>query len=62
MHDLARLEDLPADYVDALTRQNLIPLWPTLLALLPPNRPNPQTKTTLWATLSLMVRSATASA
>src|SRR3984957_32665 len=49
MHDLGRLEDLPADYVDALTRQNLVPLWPTLLALLPPDKPRPLTKATLWS-------------
>jgi gentisate 1,2-dioxygenase len=49
MHDLGRLEDLPADYLEALTRQNLIPLWPTLLALLPPDKPRPQTQTTFWS-------------
>ncbi len=53
MHDLGRLEDLPADYVKALTRQNLVPLWPTLLALLPPDKPRPQTKATSWSYESL---------
>ena len=49
MHDLGRLEDLPADYVKALTRQNLVPLWPTLLALLPPDKPRAQTKPVFWS-------------
>jgi gentisate 1,2-dioxygenase len=49
MHDLGRLEDLPTDYVKALARQNLVPLWPTLLALLPPDRPRPQTKAAFWS-------------
>jgi gentisate 1,2-dioxygenase len=49
MHDLGRIEDLPADYVAALTEQNLVPLWPTLLALLPPNKPRPLTKAACWS-------------
>jgi gentisate 1,2-dioxygenase len=49
MHDLGRLEDLPADYLAALTEQNLVPLWPTLLALLPPDKPRPQTKAAVWS-------------
>jgi gentisate 1,2-dioxygenase len=49
MHDLGRLEDLPADYLKALSEQNLIPLWPTLLALLPPNKPRPHTKAAYWS-------------
>jgi gentisate 1,2-dioxygenase len=53
MHDLGRLEDLPSEYVSALTRQNLVPLWPTLLALLPPDKPRPQTRTTVWSYESL---------
>ena len=32
MNELGRLEDLPADYRAALTRQNLVPLWPSLRA------------------------------
>ena len=34
MNELGRLEDLPADYVEALKQQNLVPLWPSLRALL----------------------------
>ena len=49
MHDLGRIEDLPADYVTALTEQNVVPLWPTLLALLPPNKPRPQTQAVCWS-------------
>jgi gentisate 1,2-dioxygenase len=49
MHDLGRLEDLPEGYVQALTHLNLVPLWPSLQALLPPHRPRPTTKATLWS-------------
>src|SRR5256885_17010426 len=28
MQELGRLEDLPQDYRDELTRNNLVPLWP----------------------------------
>ena len=36
MEELGRLEDLPEDYRTALTAQNLVPLWPSLRAVLPP--------------------------
>ena len=49
MNELARLEDLPADYREALTRQNLVPLWPNLRAVLPPGKPRPRTRPTHWA-------------
>jgi len=48
MNTLGRLEDLPADYVNALQAQNLVPLWPSLRALLPPGTPRPQTRATHW--------------
>jgi gentisate 1,2-dioxygenase len=48
MHALGRLEDLPADYREALATQNLVPLWPSLRALLPPDRPQPKTRATHW--------------
>ncbi len=48
MDALGRLEDLPQDYRDALSAQNLVPLWPSLRALLPPHRPAAQTRATLW--------------
>ncbi|AKJ28700.1 cupin domain-containing protein [Caldimonas brevitalea] len=49
MSELGRLEDLPHDYVAKLKRQNLVPLWPSLRALLPPGRPRPQTRATQWS-------------
>ena len=49
MNDLGRLEDLPADYVSALAAQNLVPLWPNLRAVLPPDRPRPRTRATHWS-------------
>jgi gentisate 1,2-dioxygenase len=48
MSELGRLEDLPADYREALTRQNLVPLWPNLRAVLPPGKPAPKTRATHW--------------
>lgn len=49
MNDLGRLEDLPADYVEALRRLNLVPLWPSLRAVLPPGKPRPNTRPACWA-------------
>src|SRR6266478_1158208 len=49
MPELGRLEDLPADYRAALTRQNLVPLWPNLRAVLPPGKPRPKTRATHWS-------------
>jgi gentisate 1,2-dioxygenase len=48
MSELGRLEDLPADYVAALKEQNLVPLWPNLRAVLPPDKPRPNTRATHW--------------
>ena len=48
MQELGRLEDLPADYREALTQQNLVPLWPSLRAVLPPGKPQPRTRATAW--------------
>ena len=47
--ELGRLEDLPQDYRDALTARNLVPLWPSLRGVLPPNIPTRQTRATCWA-------------
>ena len=47
--DLGRLEDLPADYRSALSAQHLVPLWPSLRALLPPGVPRPRTQATHWS-------------
>ncbi len=49
MNELGRLEDLPADYREALTQQNLVPLWPSLRAVLPPGKPQPRTRATSWS-------------
>jgi gentisate 1,2-dioxygenase len=49
MNELGRLEDLPADYVAALRRQNLVPLWPSLRGVLPPGTPRPNTRATHWS-------------
>ena len=49
MNELGRLEDLPADYREALTQQNLVPLWPSLRAVLPPGKPQPRTRATAWS-------------
>ena len=46
MNELGRLEDLPADYREALTLHNLVPLWPNLRAVLPPGQPQPRTRAT----------------
>jgi gentisate 1,2-dioxygenase len=46
--ELARLEDLPSAYREALAKQNLVPLWPNLRAVLPPGKPIPKTKPTFW--------------
>ncbi len=51
--ELGRLEDLPADYVDALRALNLVPLWPSLRAVLPPDKPQPKTQATHWPYRSL---------
>jgi gentisate 1,2-dioxygenase len=48
MQELGRLEDLPEDYRSELTAQNLVPLWPSLRAVLPPGKPIPRTKATCW--------------
>src|ERR1035438_9769533 len=48
MSELGRLEDLPPDYVAALRAQNLVPLWPSLRAVLPPDKPQLRTHATHW--------------
>lgn len=49
MNDLGRLEDLPASYREQLTGHNLVPLWPSLRGVMPPEKPRPQTKPTMWS-------------
>jgi gentisate 1,2-dioxygenase len=46
---LGRLEDLPQSYRDELTALNLVPLWPSLRAVLPPGQPRPNTQPTFWS-------------
>jgi gentisate 1,2-dioxygenase len=53
MNDLGRIEELPAEYRAALTQQNLVPLWPSLRALLPAGQPRPATRATHWSYKSL---------
>lgn len=48
MNELGRLEDLPPDYVAALRAQNLVPLWPSLRGVLPPDKPILNTRATHW--------------
>lgn len=45
---LGRLEDLPQDYRDELKAHNLVPLWPSLRAVLPPEKPRPNTRAIHW--------------
>ncbi len=49
MRELGRLDDLPADYREALAQQNLVPLWPSLRAMLPPDKPQARTRATFWS-------------
>ena len=49
MHpELGRLEDLPPDYREDLSRLNLVPLWPSLRAVLPPGVPTRATQAVHW--------------
>ncbi|MFC3683773.1 cupin domain-containing protein [Hydrogenophaga luteola] len=47
-HPLGRLEDLPQDYRDDLKNLNLVPLWPSLRAVLPPKVPTRATQAVHW--------------
>ena len=48
MNSLGTLEELPADYLASLRSANLVPLWPSLRALLPPERPRTATLACRW--------------
>nr|WP_067297427.1 cupin domain-containing protein [Marinobacterium profundum] len=48
MHALGTLEELPQAYRDELTGQNLVPLWPNMRAVLPPNIPSRRTQALNW--------------
>jgi gentisate 1,2-dioxygenase len=45
---LGTLEELPAEYRQAMTAQNLVPLWPSMRAFLPYGAPRPRTLPTVW--------------
>jgi len=49
MQELGRLEDLPQSYRDDLTKLNLVPLWPSLRAVLPPKKPAASTRPVAWS-------------
>ena len=48
MEQLATLADLPTEYVDALEQKNLVPLWPSLRDVMPPETPRPRTQAICW--------------
>ena len=48
MQELGRIEDLPVEYREALNAQNLVPLWPSLRAVLPPGVPTRATQAVHW--------------
>jgi len=48
MKALGTLDELPGDYVAALSRANLVPLWPSLRSLLPPLAPRTSTLPSHW--------------
>ena len=49
MLELGRLDDLPEAYREALTARNLVPLWPSLRAVLPPGKPARRTRPIHWS-------------
>lgn len=48
MKPLGTLDELPQDYLAALAGANLVPLWPSLRALLPPQAPRTTTLPAHW--------------
>lgn len=48
MEQLATLADLPVKYINDLKQCNLVPLWPSLRNVLPPIKPIPNTRSTVW--------------
>ncbi|WP_274585539.1 cupin domain-containing protein [Neisseria leonii] len=48
MNPLASLDELPQTYRDSLQANHLVPLWPSMRALLPPGKPACRTQTQIW--------------
>ncbi|MDR3468431.1 MAG: cupin domain-containing protein [Xanthobacteraceae bacterium] len=48
MPELGTLEELPLDYRNGLTANNLVPLWPNLRAALPYDIPSRRTRPMVW--------------
>jgi len=48
VNPLGTIDELPRDYVAALAGANLVPLWPSLRALLPPHAPRTNTVPAHW--------------
>ena len=48
MNALGMLSELPAAYLDGLTRHNLVPLWPNVRKALPHGVPHRRTQPVLW--------------
>lgn len=48
MSQLDSLNDLPQSYRDDLTKQNLVPLWPNMRAVLPHGKPSCRTQMMVW--------------
>ena len=48
MKNIGTLEELPQEYLESLESENLVPLWPSLKALLPPRIPTTQTQAIHW--------------
>jgi gentisate 1,2-dioxygenase len=48
MKPLGTLDELPREYVAELTRANLVPLWPSMRAQLPPQAPRTATLPAYW--------------
>ena len=49
MQSLGTLEELPIEYREELTTQNLVPLWPNMRAVLPYKVPSRKTKALNWS-------------
>lgn len=48
MATMGTLEELPLGYRNGLTERNLVPLWPSLRAALPYDKPNRRTQPVVW--------------